>query len=345
MPVRISERSYPHGRGVRFRISTGPSTHYWAKAHPEEARARRFAEALAEVLQEKIDLTVGGLCVRYLGRLAVTGSKPSTISSARAKLALLFGDYEGDEVVGITVKRAANIYQKLVDAGGATATHHNALNRARSVWRWAKRQGIVTTNPWLEVEKIGRAKRGKKQLRIDEARRLADVCAKDILTDDGALAVMMALLMGLRTSEIEKRTVRDVDQDCTVLVIEDTKTRHGERQPEIPEELRDAIRLRCQGRAPEAPLLRTITGQAPHDKFVAISLRRYCNLAKVPQVCPHGLRGGFASALVEAGALTHLVAAVMGHGSFEAVTARHYATPDAMSKAAAKKRAQHLKLV
>ena len=45
-----------------------------------------------------------------------------------------------------------------------------------------------------EVEAIGRKRRGKKQLRVDEARKLADHCLTVIDRDESALATMLAAL-------------------------------------------------------------------------------------------------------------------------------------------------------
>ena len=54
-----------------------------------------------------------------------------------------------------------------------------------------------------------------------------------------------------------------------------------------------------------------------------------CDLAGVPRVCPHSLRGLHSTLALEAGATSGAVAAALGHGSF-AVTARHYADPDTL---------------
>nr|WP_255412582.1 tyrosine-type recombinase/integrase [Haliangium sp. UPWRP_2] len=56
------------------------------------------------------------------------------------------------------------------------------------------------------------------------------------------------------------------------------------------------------------------------------AVRRLCTVAGVPIVCPHSLRGLWATAGVRSGALSHAVAAALGHGSFK-VTAKHYVQP------------------
>jgi integrase/recombinase XerC len=333
---------YPHGPKWRCKIHTGPGTFVWTKPPQDRADlAWDFAQAALEAVKAKDigPLTIGGLCLGYLERLRQRGCKEATIDNARVRLAGLLAEHEHLEVASVSTKRARAIYQALVDSGrAAAATHHKSLDYARSAWRWAVKHGMVKANPWSDIDKIGRASRGKLQLRVDEAKRLSDVCAEHMLTDDRALALLLCLMLGLRRSEVAKRVVRDVDQGCTVLVIEDPKTPNGYRRPEIPEFMRAAVRTRCANRDPGEPLLRTANGTRLYSHYLENALRHYSRLAGVPAVTPHGLRGGFATALVEAGALTHLVAAVMGHGSFENMTAKHYVDQDANDRAKQKRR-------
>ena len=49
-------------------------------------------------------------------------------------------------------------------------------------------------------------------------------------------------------------------------------------------------------------------------------------------VCPHSLRGLWATAGVRSGALSHTVAAALGHGSFK-ITAQHYVQPGTLDGA------------
>ena len=224
----------------------------------------------------------------------------------------------------------------------AAATHHEALRRSRTLWKWAQRQGLVRSNPWLEVDKVGRAKKGKPQLRIDEARKLADACMADVMVSDGALAVLIGQMMALRSSEVIFRVVRDADdrdeQDRPRLLwIPDTKTPAGKRALEIPGALRDAIAARVQGQPPDAPLLRASGGIVPSRAWFRRHLLHYCERAGVPPICPHALRGQWATIAVESGALTHAVAEALGHASFE-TTATHYAKPEAIDTARQRKR-------
>ena len=82
------------------------------------------------------------------------------------------------------------------------------------------------------MKQIGQRNRGKKQLRIDEARKLGDLSASPTNAgDDAAVGVLTALLLGLRASEVTDRVVRDLDDDGRLLWIEFGKTKRSRRAP------------------------------------------------------------------------------------------------------------------
>jgi hypothetical protein len=54
---------------------------------------------------------------------------------------------------------------------------------------------------------LGKRRRGKPQLTTDEARKFLATALELAAEDEGAIAAAMALLMGMRASEIVARTV------------------------------------------------------------------------------------------------------------------------------------------
>lgn len=89
---------------------------------------------------------------------------------------------------------------------------------------------------------MGKRRHGKAQLSIDEARRWALEFADQ--GEAGAVAAMMALVMGMRPSEIVSRVVRDLDYDGRLLWIPETKTEAGRRTLPVPEFLGPYLRQR-----------------------------------------------------------------------------------------------------
>ncbi len=61
-------------------------------------------------------------------------------------------------------------------------------------------------------------------------------------------------------------------------------------------------------------------------------VQRICDLAKVPKVTAHGMRGLHSTLAVDAGVSSHAVANALGHESF-ATTAQSYAKPEALTRA------------
>src|SRR5690348_485354 len=95
----------------------------------------------------------------------------------------------------------------------------------------------------------------------------------------GAVAAMMALVMGMRASEIVSRVVRDLDDGGALLWIPDSKTLAGRRKLEVPE-LLQAYRVKL---ARERDSQAALFGEHWRDwprKWV----QRICKVAGVPKV-------------------------------------------------------------
>ncbi len=212
----------------------------------------------------------------------------------------------------------------------AVATHHLILTLAKSFFAFCVERGYLPSSPFAAVRKLGRAKAGKAQLTADEARRFLDVAlGQSGQGDVFALAAAMQLGLGLRSSELLLRQVRDVDEAGAVLRVPFGKTDRAARRLQVPEVLRPYLLSRVAGRAQQEKLF-------PHDGSLSAAstvLRRkvhdLCERAGVPKVCPHSLRGLHATLAIRQGVSGEAVAAALGHGSF-AITARHYADPSAL---------------
>src|SRR5262249_31474877 len=120
----------------------------------------------------------------------------------------------------------------------AVDTHRNVLAETKTFFDWLVKRKLIGTNPFEGVEGVGRRRHGKAQLRIDESRTwLATAFKRAQAGDDGAVAAMMTLLMGMRASEVIQRVARDVDDGGRLLWIPDSKTEAGRRTLEGPEML------------------------------------------------------------------------------------------------------------
>lgn len=122
----------------------------------------------------------------------------------------------------------------------------------------------------------------------------------------------MALLMGMRASEILRCAARDIDDRGRLLWIPVSKTMSGRRVLAIPVVLRRHLLRASTGQSPLARLF-------PHRReWLYKWVRRICDLAGTPLVCTHSLRGLHATLAIDAGVSPPAVASALGHASARA---------------------------
>jgi integrase len=138
---------------------------------------------------------------------------------------------------------------------------------------------------------------------------------------------MTALLLGMRAGEIVSRVVRDLDDEGRLLWIPHSKTAAGRRNLHVPELLRPYLARLAADRKPDAPLF----GLHWRD-WVRKSVRQICELAGVPTVCAHSMRGLHSTLAMAAGTTGSVVAASLGHESVS-TTIESYADPAAVAVA------------
>jgi len=246
---------------------------------------------------------------RYL--LDDKGNKPGSVEDTLYRLGVFFP--EGEVLLRDLTNRTCNGYYEALrvrksrlNKAFSVDSHRNILAEAKSFLRWccAKKKWL-TRNPLDEIEGVGKRKHGKAQLRVDEARRWL-VKAVTLADDgnEGAVAALLALVMGMRASEIVDRTVRDLDDGGKLLWIPDSKTEAGRRTLQVPELLQPYLRNLAEGKPSKAKLF----GHHWRD-WVRKWVKRICVGAGVPNVTAHGMRGLHSTLAVANGVSAHVVAA------------------------------------
>ena len=328
---------YPEGDRWRLIVVEGSARKSLKVTTLEEAERLR-AELLKQIQTQSVR-TVGEAVEEFLVFLErERGCKPISIGKYRA----VFRGFLplSAPLSSLTPARAAALYQAETLRIGrygkvmAVATHRMVLKATKAFSRWCKRRGYLRDDPFADVAPVGRVNTGKKQLRLDEARRLVTVALEGAHAGDrDAIGVLLMLLLGLRSGEFLARVAADVDDEGRVLWIPHGKTANARRRLAVPDVLQPLLRNLASGLGPEDWLFGAKTNGDHRGSNVArFALRRYCKRAGITQVCPHSLRGLHATLAITAGATSHAVASALGHGSF-AITARHYVDPGAVSGA------------
>ena len=359
-PPRI-KGPYSERGGTRFRIricdASGRRDLYFptrkdaliaikeaARALPASAKGRTLGKVLKAYMEDKVQQ---GSCSAH------------TAEEQRTRMLGWLGDSLEDDLAKLTAKRAATLYEQLVQTPTSktgqpptAATQRHYLKLAKAMFRWAVKKGYLSESPFASIQPVGRPNRGKKQLRFDEAERFITTAFQlfDERQDTMALAAVTALLLGCRASEVLQLRVRDLDCGGTKLWVAardsdyQGKTANAARDPDVPEVLRPRLLKLAADQAPDSYLFGlSSTGKPKSRQLLHTVVQRLCVAAGVPVVCPHSLRGVWATAGVRSGALSHAVAAALGHGSF-AVTAKHYVQAGAIDGARTERLVQMLDL-
>lgn len=286
--------------------------------------ARRAIARLSEAVAGLGTRTVGEAIEAYQAQQTC---KPSTAKDNAWRLRRFFGD-ETAPLRSLTPARCVALYEAIA-AEMAVDSHRNILNGAKTFLRWCVTRGWLASSPAEKLVGVGRRKRGKPQLRIDEARHWVSLAmAYAEAGEAGAVAALLTLYLNLRSSEIVGLRVRDIDDAGRLLWVADSKTDAGRRTLEIPEPLRPFLVELARGQDGAALLF------GPHWRdWPRLWVQRICRESGVPKVSAHGMRGLHASLAVAAGLSPGVVASAMGHAS-SSVTLGHYATGESAGRGA-----------
>jgi integrase len=300
-----------------------------SKTFASEAQADKFVEAINA---ESEGRTVSDAVDTFIAAETARGLKTSTTDRQRFHLRrILQLNANGHRAITwLTPTVASRLY--LEAQRGAVDTHRGALAVARQFGAWCATKGWIRSAPFEGVKGRGRRKHGKPQLRIDEGRRFLSTCldAADH-GDTGAIATLGYLWMAIRNTELVDRLVRDLDDDCRVLWVDDAKCEKSKRPVPIPELLRPYFRFLARDKLPGAPLFQAASGRARSRDWATDQVPRLCKLAGVSRVTPHGLRGCVATWAKIGGAQDQAIANALGHDL--SMTRRHYFDRQAIDEA------------
>lgn len=310
---------YPHTGGYRIIHVTADgerTTSWFATA----GAATRLADEARAELHRRAEVTLGEALDGYERYLMEKGNKASTVDALIPRLEKFFGREMALNVSALTPVEAQGFYD-VYRQKRAVDSHRNALQQAKSFARWMVKAGLVKANPFEGVDGVGKRRRGKLQLREDEMLKWLDVALRRAEGGDGlSLAAIVALVCGLRASEVLNRVARDVDRGGALLVIEGAKTENSNGGVTIPDFIRHLVARRLVGKSPTDRIFE-FSKEALRLRVQAISAE-----AGVPIITTHSLRGYNGSEGRRSGMLPHLVAASLGHAS-PSMTMRHYVAP------------------
>ena len=290
--------------------------------------AQAVKAKVAELLLAEAEQPMGLTIDEFLAVKRKEGLQPASIDSWARCLASLPRDIDLSDMKPSDAQALYDHWTSQL----AVATHRARLRSMRSFFAWAIERGYIEKNPWAGVKAIGKARRGKEQPRVDEARTLyGELCRLAWAGESPAACLLVQILIGPRSSEVLGLRVRDVDAKGSLLHVaaQGGKTSNAPRILEIDlPYLRDLLRHYSRDKAPTDYLFPSSSSANRANVWLYKYLHRLCDRLGIPRVCPHALRGLHATLAVKAGVSVRAVAGALGHGSDE-ITKRHYITPGA----------------
>ncbi|SOC55139.1 tyrosine recombinase XerC [Ornithinimicrobium cerasi] len=257
------------------------------------------------------------------------GRSPHTVRAYLGDLRSLADFLLGQGVADLEDVRLRDLRAWLGSQGARGATRSSVSRRsatARTFFRWARRQGHVTTDVTARLAAPGRDKHLPTVLRADQARELMGLAAVASDDEDPVRVrdrAMLELLYAsaMRVGELTGLDVDDVDLDVgTARVLG-----KGDKQRVVPfgTPAADALRhwlgtARPALVTPESgpALFLGRRGRRVDQRQVRSALAELLShLPDTPVTGPHGLRHSAATHLLEGGADLRTVQEVLGHAS------------------------------
>ncbi len=206
----------------------------------------------------------------------------------------------------------------LTRAGLSPRSVSRALSTVRGFYRFLLVDGHLTTDPTANLISPQAGQKLPRFLTEEEMGRLLG--APDTTTAEGVrdrTLIELLYATGLRVSELVSLTRRSIDLDRGLL----NCTGKGSKQRQVPvgrgalewlQKYQTARRALLDGRESER-LFVAAGGRALTRQAVWTTLRDYAEGAGLRGVSPHVLRHSFATHLLEHGADTRSVQAMLGH--------------------------------
>ena len=246
------------------------------------------------------------------------GLASHTLESYARDLARLdkWASSAGKQIPELTRQDLRKWIAQLSRDGLAPSSVARAVSALRGLFRFLMLDGHIKTHPTEDLDTPQRFAYLPKFLTEDEINQL--LSAPDISTTEGIrdrtlLEVMYAA--GLRVSELVSLKQSDIDLHAGLVVCHGK----GSKERRVPigksaiHWLQQYSLVRAAYGTPASPYMFTTRGKPLTRQFAWAMIKRHASKAGVKDVSPHTLRHSFATHLIQHGADSRSVQALLGH--------------------------------
>ena len=311
---------YPYKKRWRTLIRLGSEQE--ARSFATEAEAKAEVKRLRLEAHRQLGVTCAKAIDAYVDNLRTNGLKERSIDTTRYRLRKFFEPVLSAPLATLTPARARELFVKLA---GSVDSRRNTLAEAKTFCRKAKDKGWTDSVLLSDVQGEGRRRFGKPKLTLDESRKFLAVCLELAGSPNprertAGIGSAMALVFGMRASEITGLQVKDIDAGGTIIRVSKSKTQSGIRSLQIPDWFKPYLARQAEGKAPTDLLI------GRERTWLHRNVRAICRRAHITEAPPHGLRGTHGDLALTAAVAPKAVSQALGHESLT-TTYRHYADP------------------
>jgi len=256
-------------------------------------------------------LTVAETLARFIRQREDEGKSPNTIRSYES-----IGGLFADAVGGDTLLRGIephDVERFVRDESVKPNTRENRYRHLRAVFSWARREGLLTADPFERVTRPKKEEALPKAVRPEE---LDAVCAE---RPDLAPLFRFAFYTGMRSSELARLRFEDVDTGQRLVHINRQKNGKAQTIPLNTKAAEALAAVEDRSRSGDGFVFRS-DGQTVR-RFVestSQAFRRAKDRAGIERpVSFHGLRHGFCTALAEAGKSAVVIKEAARHANIQ----------------------------
>ncbi|HVF54525.1 MAG TPA: site-specific tyrosine recombinase XerD [Pyrinomonadaceae bacterium] len=224
----------------------------------------------------------------------------------------------GREAEELSKEELKQLVMSMTRAGMSPASTSRTVSAIRGFYRYLLLDGHLSADPTSDLVSPQGAQKLPRFLTREEIDALLE--APDTSDAEGIRDRTMIELLyatGLRVSELVSLTTSDIDIDAGVL----SCSGKGSKQRRVPVgrgaiswlQKYSGVRRKLLGEKESARLFVGAGGRLLTRQFFYAMLKRYADRAGVRDVSPHVLRHSFATHLLEHGADTRSVQAMLGH--------------------------------
>ncbi len=207
--------------------------------------------------------------------------------------------------LALLVRKAAQPRKHGGRVVGGKGVSENVRKWVNHMWRWAKNQGLVETNPFADVPSTYKYTPRTRRLKLDEARAVW-LALQDYGGYPFEYLFRLLMLTGARLGEIAQAKPNWLKTDALEIPATYTKTRAEQLIP-LTHQMRDVIASLPR----EGDYLFTTVGNRPVSGFS--TMRQRVRQLSGLDFNPHDLRRTMATEMQRMGLQPHVIEACLGH--------------------------------